>query len=87
MRELYASGRIVDILLAFLALEVVAWVLWRRRQGLPIRVTAPIRALLPGILLLLALREALTGANWVWVALWLTVSLPAHLADFWRRAP
>jgi hypothetical protein len=43
--------------------------------------------LLPGILLLLALREALTGANWVWVALWLTVSLPAHLADFWRRAP
>jgi uncharacterized membrane protein YjjP (DUF1212 family) len=85
MSELYASGRIVDILLAFLALEVVAWVLWRRRQGLPIR--APIRGLLPGILLLLALREALTGANWMWVALWLTVSLPAHLADFWRRPP
>jgi hypothetical protein len=36
---------------------------------------------------LLALRAALTGANWMMIALWLALSLPAHLADLWRRPP
>jgi hypothetical protein len=35
--------------------------------------------------LLFALRAALTGAGWIWVCLWITLSLPAHLADLWRR--
>jgi len=42
-------------------------------------------ALLPGALLLIALRAALTGAGWAWVALFVTLSLPAHLADMRRR--
>lgn len=37
--------------------------------------------LLPGALLLLALRAALTGFGWQWVALALLLSFPAHLAD------
>lgn len=37
--------------------------------------------LLPGALLLLALRSALTGADWRWTALLLALSLPVHLAD------
>jgi hypothetical protein len=41
--------------------------------------------LLPGALLLLALRAALTGQAWPWIALALAASFPAHLADLARR--
>ncbi len=37
--------------------------------------------LLPGVLMILALRGALTGAEWHWIALPLLLSFPAHLAD------
>ena len=36
---------------------------------------------LPGALMILALRGALTGAEWHWIALPLLLSFPAHLAD------
>lgn len=42
-------------------------------------------ALLPGALILLAVRAALTGSGWPMVALWLALSLPAHAADLARR--
>ena len=41
--------------------------------------------LLPGALMLLALRAALTGMAWPWIALALMASFPAHLADLVRR--
>jgi hypothetical protein len=41
--------------------------------------------LAPGACLLLALRAALTGSGWVWVAAFLTLSLPIHIADLARR--
>ncbi|WP_232089654.1 hypothetical protein [Sphingomonas sp. HMP6] len=41
--------------------------------------------LLPGALMLLALRAALTGGGWPWIALALAASFPAHLADIARR--
>ena len=41
--------------------------------------------ILPGAVMMLALRAALTGAGWQWVAIWLTVSLPLHLADLRHR--
>ena len=37
--------------------------------------------LLPGALMILALRGALTGAEWHWIAVPLLLSFPAHLAD------
>lgn len=37
--------------------------------------------LLPGALMILALRGALTGAEWHWIALPLLLSFAAHLAD------
>lgn len=41
--------------------------------------------LLPGALMILALRAALTGAAWPWVAAPLALSFPVHLADLRRR--
>jgi hypothetical protein len=82
MGGLFASGHVVDLIIAVLALEVVAFAIWRR----PSLINALVAAL-PGFCLLLALRAALTGANWMMIALWLALSLPAHLADLWRRPP
>ena len=42
-------------------------------------------AIAPGACLILALRAALTGSNWIWIAAPLAVSLPFHLADLARR--
>jgi len=80
MTDFFASGHAVDLVLVFLVLEVVALSLWRRGGFGPAVV-----AVLPGACLLLALRAALTGADWIWIGLWLSLSLPAHLADLIRR--
>jgi hypothetical protein len=87
LADLIASGRIVDLILALVALEAVGLIgLWRlRRRGL-----APadlLANLLAGVGLLLALRAALVGAWWGWIALCLAMALAAHLADLRRRWP
>ncbi|HEU0045663.1 hypothetical protein [Sphingomonas sp.] len=79
MNWLFASGHAVDVVLAVLALELV----WLVRRG-----WAPRHAVLrlaPGALMLLALRAALTGAEWPWIALPLALSFPVHLADLRRH--
>ena len=83
MAEFFASGRAVDVVLLVLAAEF-AWLSLRpgARRG---RRLDRILALAPGACLLLALRAALTGAPWPWVAAAVTASLPFHLADVLRR--
>lgn len=44
-------------------------------------VTTALWRLAPGALMIVALRGALTGADWRWIALPLLLSFPAHLAD------
>ena len=74
---LFARGHAVDLMLAVLAAEG-AWLVARgRRDVLP--------ALWPAVPILLALRVALTGGSWPWVAGWLALSLPIHLYDLRRR--
>jgi len=41
--------------------------------------------LLPGALMLLAVRAALTGMAWPWVAFALAASFPVHLADLTQK--
>ena len=48
-------------------------------------ISAALLRLGPGALLLLALRAALTGLDWPWIALPLLLSFPVHLADLIRR--
>ncbi len=86
MNALFASGRVVDIILAVLALEVLALALWRRSRREP-GIANLLVAALPGICLLLALRSALDNAGWGMIALFLALSFPAHLLDLWRRPP
>lgn len=83
--EFFARGHAVDLVLAVMALEF-AWLTLRphaalRRPGLVDRGLA----FLPGVFILLAVRAALTGAGWPWVALMLAASFPFHIADVLRR--
>jgi hypothetical protein len=83
--ELVASGRIVDLILGFMVLEGLVLAVWHRRTG---RGLAPLDVLanvLAGACLLLALRAALVGAAWFWIALALSAALFAHLFDLVRR--
>lgn len=57
-------------------------VLIRRRRSPAATI---VLAFLPGALILLAVRAALTASGWPWVALALAAAFPAHLADLRRR--
>ncbi len=81
MEDFVQSGRLTDIILVIMAVEVVAvsFFLWRRNQGLG--VVSFVASLMSGASLILALRAALTDAGWYYVALYVTASLLAHLAE------
>ncbi len=80
MAWLFASGHAVDIVLAVIVFEL-AWLVGGRRWS----ATDAALRLAPGALMLVALRAALTGLDWRWVALPLLLSFPAHLADLAHR--
>jgi hypothetical protein len=80
---LFRSGRAIDLILVFMVLEF-AVLCWRRRDQGRAAIDVLI-ALAPGGLLMLAVRAALTGAGWMWIAGLLAASLPAHLMDLSRR--
>lgn len=85
MTELFASGRIIDGILVLVALEAVALLVWRARTG---RGPAPVPLLCnlaSGAALMLALRAALTGAEWPLVAACLFGSLVAHATELGLR--
>ncbi len=87
MEELYRTGRIIDLIAAFVVLEAfaLAW-LWRSRaKGLPPREF--LGAVVAGALLMFAVRSALVAEPWFQTAAWLGAALLAHLADLalrWR---
>jgi hypothetical protein len=88
MTDLFATGRIVDLIIGLVVLEGVALVA-ANRLGLPVpnpRVLLP--TLASGVLLLLALRAAIADLPWPFIATPLTLSLASHLADLlgrWRQ--
>lgn len=80
MTQFFASGRVADVILAVLAIEAV---LLLRGRRLP---TADLLLLLgAGAAFAWALRGALTGAAWPWVALPLAVAGLLHGWDLRRR--
>jgi hypothetical protein len=85
MQQLVVSGRIVDLILLLVVLEVVVLGYIRARRGSGIAWRSLLPNLFAGAALLLALRAAITGAAWPWIALWLAVAGLAHLADLRTR--
>jgi hypothetical protein len=79
VEALFASGRIVDLILLLMLLEGGALLALRRRLGRGMGAGEILAFLAAGAALMLALRAALVGAGWVWVALALAGGLAAHL--------
>jgi len=79
VRALFASGHVVDLVLAVLAAEFV-WLVARGNRALDVGL-----GLSAAVLMMLALRGEITGAAWPWIALPLLLSFPLHLADLGRR--
>lgn len=89
MSELFASGQIIDLILALVAAEALAGLAYHRLSGgkgpEPVSLMANLAA---GACLLLALRAMLAGSGWVTPALCLSGALAAHVIDIgarWRR--
>ena len=80
LARLFAQGHAIDIVLAVMLAEA-AWLIARR--GVPARDISGM--MLPGALILLAARAALTGGTWPSIALPLALSFPAHIAEVARR--
>ena len=84
----FASGHVANLILVVmliegLALTIIAKKSKRGTGGM--RTSRIIMSLAAGAALVLALRAALTGAGWQWMALALTAAFIVHLIDlYWR---
>jgi hypothetical protein len=77
---LFESGHAADLVIAVLLIEF-AWLTAAKGRG-----AGEVAAiLLPAVLMMLALRGALTGADWPMIALPLAAAFPVHLLDLARR--
>ena len=81
LASLFASGRIIDVILGLVALEAAALVAWRL-HGRDRPLLPPLFCnLASGAALMLAIRAALIGSDWTVVALCLIASLMAHVGE------
>lgn len=85
MAELFSSGRVADLLLAVLLLELAGLWWWRARRGGGLAPERALPFLLAGAAFALALRTALTGSWWGWTALALSGAGAAHVWDLRSR--
>jgi hypothetical protein len=85
MDEFIRSGRIADIILVVLAVELaaVSFYLWRRRRRLALM--SFVASSLAGGSLVLAMRAILQESGWLFVAIYLAAALLAHVADLALR--
>jgi hypothetical protein len=81
MDEIIKSGFATDIVLIIMAVEAVMITFFMRRNGLNSSVPGFLAALLAGACLILALRAALNGSGFGEIALFLALSLLAHLGE------
>ena len=83
-----ASQTLVDVAIAITVLEaIVLWILGRRSGG-GIATRALLANVGAGLFLMLAVRAALVGAAWPWLAALFAAAGASHVADLvtrWRR--
>jgi hypothetical protein len=85
MKELFDSGHVIDVIFFLVFLEAVFIAVYRGKTGRGVKLREVGASLLTGVFMLLALRCALVGERWPWIATWLLFALIAHLADLSGR--
>lgn len=87
MAEFFASGHVVDAILALMILQFALLCVLRIVIAKAPPPVGFLPTMLAGAALLLALRSALTDAAWPTIATWLLAGLAAHLFDLYLRSP
>lgn len=87
MEALFQSGRVVDLILLLIVMELLALAAWRGSGRVAPALADVLPYLLSGAALLVALRVALTAGSWPLMALALLFAFAAHLYDLYRRWP
>jgi hypothetical protein len=77
--ELFATGRIVDLIAGFMLVEFGVMTVLRSSGRGGIQPAELAVSLAAGMGLLFALRAALKGLSWQYVATWLILALAAHV--------
>jgi len=85
MAELFASGRLVDLILIIVAIEAVYLLIHWRSTGRGVSPGDLLPNLFAGAFLLMALRFSLGGAGWGLCCGSLAVAGLAHMVDLCRR--
>lgn len=85
MAELFASGRLVDLILILVVVEALALILYWHRARRGITPLDLLPNLCAGAFLLLALRATLAGSGWMTASGCLALAGLAHLIDLYRR--
>jgi len=85
LADLYASGRVADLLVALVILEAVGLIWLHRRVGRSGVPWGIVLNLTTGAALVMALGAALRGAAWPWIGTWLILALVGHVADLLLR--
>lgn len=85
MESLFTSGRIIDLILVLVALEIAAlpWLL--KLLGSETTLADLLPNILAGAALLIAVRLGITDTGWVWIGASLFAALLAHLWDLRKR--
>jgi hypothetical protein len=85
MAQLFINAQIADLVLVVMLLEGVVLAVWHRLSGKGIAPLDLLPGLLGGVGLVLALRCAIVGAGWEWIAFSLGFALIGHVVDLMRR--
>ena len=89
LAQFFLSGRAVDLAIAITVMEGVVLAFYHRVTGRGVAPKQYVLNVMSGLCLMLALRLALTGSAWLWVALSLSMSGVIHAVDMasrWQRS-
>lgn len=87
MAQIFASGKIIDIILVMVLVEMAVLALAHRMTRRAPTFTRLLPNLAAGFLLLLSLRAAIADLSWRLIALPLGLALIAHVFDLIGRWP
>jgi len=83
--DLFHSGRIIDIIILLVVLEIAVLLSLHRIRSLGPKPQVLLPTLASGLLLMLALRAAIADLRWELIALPLTLALITHIIDLIQR--
>ncbi|MBY0469136.1 MAG: hypothetical protein K2Q07_09190 [Burkholderiaceae bacterium] len=85
MSDWLSPQGLITVVIGFTLLEGMALWMYRWRTGKGVAARDFVANWMSGLCLMFALRSALTGTWWAWVALWLLAAGLIHASDVWSR--